>query len=294
MGFINSVSDFTNLNVIKNYKLSKLTSYKTGGNTKYFCKVDNVKDLRTVIELSKVYKIPYFIIGNGSNILASDNGYEGLIITLKDLKGIKENSGVFSVTAGENLSELILELNKKGINSLNPLIGIPGTVGGAICMNAGCFGENISDYIMCVETLSNGKLKIYDKNECRFEYRNSRFLNKKDIIISVKFKFDKNVDFKPIDYYISLRKARQPKGKTCGSVFRNVCNVSVGELIEKAGLKDYRIGGAVVSKIHANFIVNDKNATSNDIYLLIKKIKQVIKEKYNIDLTEEVIYLGKF
>ena len=164
-------------------------------------------------------------------------------------------------------------------------------------MNAGAFGHNISDHIVNVQTLYQGKINSYDKEQCEFAYRKSRFLGRKEIIISATFNFEydsKETIEKNIKNYADLRRQIQPIGKSCGSVFKNPKGYSAGELIDRANLKGLRIGGALVSERHANFIITQSNALSSDVYALIQHIKEKVKDKFDITLKEEVEFIGEF
>ena len=199
--------------------------------------------------------------------------------------------------AGVSLGKLIDFTKNHGLTGLEALSGIPATVGGAIVMNAGAFGYNISDKITTVETLCDGKIKKYYKDDCKFIYRGSRFLGKKEVVVSANFSL-KEQDREKIDTsiksFIDLRLKMQPTGKSCGSVFKNPKNEIAGRLIDKAGLKGLRIGGATVSTCHGNFILTSGNATAKDVYQLISVVKARVKNQFDIELKEEVEYVGEF
>lgn len=283
-------------NIIFEELLNKHTTIGVGGVAKYFAQPDTLYQLNNLIELSKKHRIKYKVIGNGSNLLFSDQGYNGLIICTKNLKDIFIKRECVRAMAGANLSSLIDFCLSNGYGGIEELYSIPATVGGAVCMNAGAFKKNISDYVQCVETISNGKIVKYSKSQCNFSYRKSRFLGKKQTITAVDFRFpkiDKEESIKRIKEFSLLRREKQPQGKTFGSVFKNPDTLYAGQIIEELGLKGFKVGGAVISSKHANFIINQKNATADDILFIIDTVKRIVRLKTGIELQPEVEYVGK-
>ncbi|MBR1983177.1 MAG: UDP-N-acetylmuramate dehydrogenase [Clostridia bacterium] len=298
MDFLKSLENFTKDKVYENYCLKSNCGYVVGGNAKYYVEPTTVVSLRTIIELSTVNQVKYKVIGNGTNLLISDNGYDGIVICTRRIKGIKENNGKVVCSSGENLSSLINFCLENGYCGLEQLCGIPATVGGAVVMNASAYKKCISDYIESVDLLRNGKLLRLDKHDLCFGYRKSILQQLKLPILTVNFRFPKQrkkIESKElIKYYSVLRHDNQPKGKSCGSVFRNTNSYKAGYIIDQAGLKDLRVGKAKVSSKHANFIVTEDGATASDVYTLIKLIKTKIKEQFNVELIEEIEYVGEF
>ncbi|MCQ2387597.1 MAG: UDP-N-acetylmuramate dehydrogenase [Clostridia bacterium] len=294
MGFEKEIALLLDKNITFNKDLKGLSTYKTGGNAKYFIKTDSICKISKAIDLCKEFNINYKIIGSGSNILFSDKGYNGLIIKGKGNNNIVYKKTSVICSAFESISSLISFCEKKGVKSLETLFGIPATIGGAVCQNASAFNQSISDYIVYVKSIKNGKYVYRDKSECEFSYRDSIFKHNNEMIISVCFDFSKNNSEFNKEYYLIKRNEIQPHGLSCGSVFRNPNGYYAGELIDNLGLKGFAIGGAVISDKHANFIMNYNNASSNDIYRLINIIKQKVYEKYNIKLKEEVEFVGEF
>lgn len=297
MGFKEELFSFPHAKIFFDYPLKKHSSFGVGGNAKYFASVKSLYGLKELLELCKRYKKKYKILGNGSNILFSDKGYSGIIISLKSISDIFFKKNEVKAMAGATLQKL-LEFNlSNNLGGIECLTGIPATIGGAVVMNAGAFGKNISNYIVSVETLKKGRIVVYNNKECKFKYRQSRFKSKSEVIVSATFSFPKlsgEIIETSIKNYTSFRRAIQPNGRSCGSVFKNPKGFYAGELIDKAFLKGLRVGGAVVSNQHANFIIAEQNATASDIRSLICKIKEVIKNKFNILLEEEVEYVGDF
>ncbi len=297
MCFESALLEYTNAKITFDEPMKKHTGYGVGGIAKYYAKVDTLYSLNLLLNLAKQYRVKHKVIGNGTNVLVSDHGFDGIIIDTKDLNDVFLKRENVKAMAGATLDKLIRFNLEHKFGGLEALSGIPATIGGAVIMNAGAFGHNISDYILTVETLHNGKIKIYDKDECKFAYRTSRFLHKKEIIVSATFSFpsmDRELILSGIKSYAEIRKSIQPQGKSCGSVFINPKPLFAGALIEKAGLKGYAIGGAKVSEKHANFILTSSKATAKDVYRLIQEIKQKVKDAFGVLLVEEVECVGEF
>ncbi len=297
MGFNEELINFSHAEITFNQPLKKFTTLGVGGSAKYFAYTDSLYGLNNLLALAKKHKIKYKVIGNGSNLLVSEKGFDGLIINLKKLNDVFFKRDCVRAMAGANIEKLLTFNLNHNLSGLEYLSGIPATVGGAIVMNASAFGHNISERIETVEVLKNGKIKVYDKNECNFKYRSSRFLKSKETVVSATFSFleGKREDVcNLMKNTLAKRKDSQPFGRSCGSIFKNPKNCFAGELIEKAGLKGEKIGGATVSLKHANFIITDAKATATDVYQLINLIKTKVSKKFNVNLVEEVELVGDF
>ena len=297
MSFKKALDGLTHARIFFDQPMKKLTGYGLGGCARYYAEVDSLYALNDLITQAKQYRIKYKVIGNGTNLLFSDLGYDGLVISIKGLSDVFFKREQVRAMAGARLDKLIKFTIDHKFTGLEALSGIPATVGGAIVMNAGAFGHNISDCIVSIETLRDGKIKVYDKNQAEFGYRTSRFLGKKEVVISANFFFqegDREKIALSTKNYLEIRKKMHPTGKSCGSVFKNPKPQTAGALIDSAGLKGYNIGGATVSDKHANFILVDPKARAKDVYLLIQHVKKTVKEKFNIDLVEEIEYVGEF
>lgn len=280
-----------------NEDMKKHTSINTGGVAKYYFEPYFLKDLVTIINYLSDKKIPYKIIGNGSNLVFCDQTYKGAVISLTGLNNVFMVENKVRAFCGATPFKVYQFCLSRKLCPFNNLIGIPGTIGGMTVMNAGSFGKSVSDYVSKVCCISGNKLKFYDKKECGFGYRTSRFFNSNEIIIYVDFDFDliNNTNFdNDVAFYVKKRSNNQPKGFTAGSVFKNPSNDYAGRLIESLNLKGERIGGAVVSNKHANFIINDGTATSLDVYLLANKIKDKVLKEYGINLLFEIEFVGDF
>jgi len=278
----------------ENVLLSEYSTFRIGGPARYLIEVDNAEDLKKVIQKALELNWQFIVIGGGSNILFSSKGYNGLVIVFKSNNTFSINDNLIEVDASVSLNYLINKLNN--YTGLEWAVGIPGTVAGAINGNAGAFGGEMSELIKQVKVLEVKDNQIIEKNfskeDCKFSYRNSIFKNNSNLIIAsaileLKKDSEENVKQK-IKNNLSKRMSKQPKGFSIGSIFKNGEDFSAGELIEKAGLKGLQIGDAKISDEHANFIINLGKATSDDVLELIKIIKKEVKEKFSIDLEEEI------
>ena len=278
--------------VIENVDLKNYNTYKIGGKARYILKPYSINDLKELINYLKDNDIKFFILGKGSNVILSDEDFNGAIILLDNINNILVNDVKVDVYSGCVLTKFVNHIINLGLGGLENLYGIPGTIGGAIYGNVGCYGSVISDYLESVTYLEDNEIKTICKNECNFMYRSSIFKNDKNkIILNATFKlFKSNKDelLKKIKENMSKRINSQPlEFPNAGSVFRNPSNVAAGKLIEDLGLKNYNINDAYVSEKHANFIVNKGNAKSEDIINLIKYIKKEVKNTYDIELILE-------
>lgn len=279
----------------ENVSLAKYTTFKIGGPAKYFYIAKNKEDLIEAIKKAQELKLSIFILGGGSNTLALDEGYNGLVVKVHNSKFIIHNSEI-RVDAGVDLSELIKVASEKSLSGLEWAAGIPGTVGGAVYGNAQAFGGKMSDIIKSVEVLDLKGLnvKILSKKQCAFSAKESIFKqNKSLVILSLVLelkKGDKKKIEEEIKERLEIRKGKQPLGHgSAGSIFVNQANeLPSSRLIEEAGLKGMKIGGAEVSSQHAGFIINTGQAKAKDVLDLIKIIKQKVKDKFAVDLQEEI------
>ncbi len=283
--------------ILENESMSKHTSFGIGGPALAFIEPKSVKDLQIIKLYAKEHQIDIFCIGSGSNLLVSDNGVDGFIISLgKSFKKVSFNKNKCSAEAGVKLSKLVKDCIKQDLQGLETLIGIPGTLGGALIMNAGAFGNEISNYLTGIELLDkNGTIERKSANEIEFNYRSSN-INKDDIILSAEFELaesTKSIIIKNRDKANLTRKSTQPlKFRSAGSVFKNPSNAAAGYLIDHAGFKGKSFGGATVSDIHANFIINQADAKAEDVVKLIKFIRNAIYIKYSVMLELEITTLG--
>ena len=277
----------------KDISLSTLTTYKTGGIAKLVVYPNNINNLKQLLKLIHKHNIKYFILGKGSNTLFSDKEFNGVIIKLDKLNNFKIKQTEIYVESGMILSKLVKASIKNELTGLEFAIGIPGTIGGAIYMNAGAYGNNMSNIVKNVIVL-NEKLQIVEipLEKLKFDYRYSIFQANKNLICvaaNIKLEHGNHDEIaSKIKENLLKRKTSQPlEYPSAGSVFRNPEGNYAGKIIEELGLKGKNIGGAEISTKHANFIINKNNASSSDILNLIKLVQKEVKDKYKIDLKLE-------
>ncbi len=276
------------------------TSFKIGGKADEFIKIDSEQELIQAITYAKEKNIPITILGNGSNILVSDKGIRGLVIkiNIQTLK-LEKKQEYIEITVGSGYKTMALgvKLMNEGISGFEELSGIPGSIGGAIYMNAGAYGKEIKDINITTKCMDyDGKIFNLSNEEQKFKYRSSIFNEKKYIILETKLKlnYGKKEDIKKkMDEYLASRKEKQPiEYPSAGSTFKRQEGIITAKLIDECGLKGFSIGGAKISEKHAGFIINYNNATAKDVLNLIKYVKDKIYEKYKIKIEEEVKIVG--
>ena len=259
-----------NIEVKENVLLADYTTFKIGGPARYFFIAKNKQDLIKAIEFAKNKHLTFFILGGGSNLLVSDNGFKGVVIKIQNQDYRIDGTRIIT-DAGVELNTLVNLSIDNSLTGLEWAIGIPGTIGGAVKVNASAFGQNIKELV-----------------------KNIKKINK--IIISVELdlkKGNKEDSLKIIKEYIQKRKNTQPlEYASAGCIFKNTSGQGAGRLIDQAGLKGTKVGQAMISEKHANFIINLGGAKSDDVINLIKLVKQTIKDKFNLELEEEIQYLG--
>lgn len=276
----------------ENVSLKTLTTLKVGGISKYVFYPKNVTSLKKALTLFKKNNINYKIFGNGSNIIPSDKIYDGVIIKLSSLNNLKINDEVIEVEAGYSLMKLAKEVIKLGLSGLEWANGIPGTIGGAVYMNAGAYKQDMSFVLEKITALDeNMNIVTLNKDELDFSYRHSRLMEENLICLSATLKLEKK-DISLIEEVVNKRKEKRMETQpleypSAGSVFRNPFNDFAGRLVEECNLKGKQIGGAMISLKHANFIINKDNATGKDVLDLINLAKKEVKEKFNIELKQE-------
>ena len=279
-----------------NELLSDHTSYKIGGPADIYIYPKNTDQLIGLLQILKGEKVPFFILGKGSNILASDKGFKGCIIDLtKYFSEIKIENEIMTVGSGALLTTIAFSAIKNSLSGMEELAGIPGTLGGALLMNAGCYGNEISNLVENVSFLNSEKrIEELSIDKLKFGYRTSSL--KGNIIIEAKLKLAKGDPSKigeKTEEFLAKRRVSQPLDfPSCGSIFKRPIGNYAGKLIADAGLKGKSVGGVEVSEKHAGFIVNKGNGTANDLKELINLIKNTVNEKFKVILEEEVIYLG--
>jgi UDP-N-acetylmuramate dehydrogenase len=275
--------------------LAPLTTWGVGGPGALVAEIPNKSDLRLLFKECSPCHLPILVMGAGSNLLVSDDGYPGIIIHLSgDFDRLETEGNTADVGAAYPLMKLVREGCRLGFGGIERLAGIPGTVGGALVMNAGTFNEYIGSLIVNVEIFSPDMgFSVIGASDCRFAYRSSRFQDSNEIILGCTLRFqtaDPSRITAEVERRLERRKCTQPINlPSCGSVFRNPPGESkAAQLIERAGLKGASKGGAAVSRLHANFIVNTGNAKATDIVSLMALIRRTVREKFAVTLVPEV------
>lgn len=300
------------VDIQKNIPLAPLTTFKIGGMARFFTEVRNEAELLEALDYARKNSLEIFMLGGGSNVLFSDNGFDGLIIKMQENKEDE-------CWTGNSLAGLVSFCKENSFSGMEWATGIPGTIGGAVRGNAGAYGGCMADSIESVRVfnLENDKISEYLCADCQFTYRGSAFKRKKELIIlSVKLKFEKGeqeIIAEKMQEIITKRTTALPKGFSAGSFFQNPVvenseliqkfekdarvkardgKIPAGWLIEEAGFKGKKIGGITVSEKHANFFINDGTATAENVMILSSMIKQKLREEFDVQLKEEIAFAG--
>lgn len=299
-GLFTEIQELNIGKVKRNELLSQHTTMKIGGPADIFIEPASLGDIQKVMTFLKERQIPWRAIGRGSNLLVSDKGIEGVVIKLgPGLDHLTINDSTITVGGGHSLVSLSTLISKKGLSGLEFASGIPGSVGGAVYMNAGAHGSDISKILTKAHILfEDGSMEWISNDEMEFTYRTSVLQKKRPgIVLEAEFqltKGDRTSIVSQMQKNKDYRKETQPWNFPCaGSIFRNPLPNYAGKLIEDAGLKGYQIGGAKISEMHGNFIVNAGNATAKDVLDLIQYIKETILTSYGIKMETEVEIIGR-
>jgi len=287
--------------------MAKYTSMRIGGPADVFVLPANLRDLQIILKHRG--NCPVWTLGEGTNLLVGDRGIRGIVVSLKNcFKSIKrpvfyktpegKERAVIQVGAGVKLSYLAKYAARYGLKGIESLVGIPGSVGGAVVMNAGAEGTEIGQVLRSVKRIDlDGEIKTFDKDEIKFTYRKTIFPSEEGIVISAELDLEKGETsevHRKMDDHLSRRSSTQPLTMpNSGSIFKNPEGDSAGRLIESSGLKGCGMGGAGVSIKHANFIVNKGNASAKDVIKLIEHIQTVVEEKTGTKLEQEIIFIGE-
>ena len=282
--------------VINHASLENYNTYGIKSSAKYLVKPNDIDKLLDLINYLNKNNIKYYVLGKGSNVILPDDEFNGVIISLELLNKVVINDNTIDAQCGVTLASLGMLAINNSLSGFEYLVGIPGTLGGALYGNAGVKDHTIYDYLESVLVIRNGEYVRLQKKDIKIDYRHTEFKENNDILVSAIFKLDsgntnemkeivnesriKRINSQPLEY------------KNAGSVFKNPQGDYAGRLIENLGLKGYKIGGAEVSEKHANFIVNTGNATSEDIKKLIMYIKSKVKDEYDIELELEQIIVS--
>lgn len=279
--------------VLPREPLARHTTLKVGGPADLLVEPKNLEGVKQTLNFVKEAGVPWRVIGRGSNLLVDDAGIEGVLIKMgRGLGGLEVDGEEVTVGGGYPFVALAAVISKKGLAGLEFAGGIPGSVGGAVYMNAGAHGSDVSKILKKAQILfADGTLRWLSNEEMTYSYRTSILQKQTGICVSAVFQLEKGDPkqiFGDMKAFKDYRRKTQPIDRCCGSVFRNPLPQHAGHLIEEAGLKGYKIGGAQVSELHSNFIINEGDAKAENVFQLIAFIKKSIDEKYQIQLHTEV------
>ncbi|WP_026486102.1 UDP-N-acetylmuramate dehydrogenase [Caldanaerobius polysaccharolyticus] len=285
--------------VLKDELMSRHTSFKIGGKADYLVLPRNEDELRDVLIWCKQTRTPYFVMGNGTNLLVKDKGIRGVVIKIADnFSRVTVDGENLEAGAGILLSRLARIALKNELSGMEGLSGIPGTLGGAVMMNAGAYGYEIQDiFVKCTVMDENGQVFTYTKADMDFGYRKTALQGSGKIVLNAVLKLQKG-DCSHIkalmDDFTHRRQAKQPLSQpSAGSVFKRPAGYYAGKLIQEAGLMGFRIGDAQVSEKHAGFIVNLGSATADDVLRLIEHVRKTVRDKFGVELEPEVKIVGE-
>lgn len=280
--------------------MKKHTTFRVGGNADYFIVPKTIDEVKNVVALCKETDMPYYILGNGSNLLVSDKGYRGVIIQIyKKMNEIHIEGNQIKVQAGALLSKIGSVALEAGLTGFEFASGIPGTIGGAVVMNAGAYGGEMKDVLEEVTALTpEGKVLVLKKEELELGYRTSVIAKKDYIVLEAKLKLekgDKDAIKARMDELKVQRTTKQPlEYPSAGSTFKRPEGYFAGKLIQDAGLRGFQVGGAQVSEKHCGFVINKDQATAADVWELMCQVRAIVKEKFGVELEPEVKRLGEF
>jgi UDP-N-acetylmuramate dehydrogenase len=297
--YINKFNQINDLIVKENVPLKKYTTFEVGGPADLFLVPKNGKALKRLTKIIKKNNSNYFVLGKGSNIIVGDKGYRGIIIYTGQLNDIQVLDNKIVAQSGATLKELSDIALENSLTGIEFACGIPGSLGGAVFMNAGAYGGEMNNIIKTATAVNNkGKEVTFKNEELNLSYRNSIFQDNDYIILKAVIqlkKGDQQEIKKQVDTLNKKREQKQPlEYPSAGSSFKRPEGYYTGPLIEKANMKGYQIGGAQVSKKHAGFIINKDNATAEDIVNLIKKIQKEVYKISGVELEPEPKFLGEF
>lgn len=283
--------------VQKDVLLSQHTTFQVGGPAMYFVSSNDAQVIQRAVKLARSLALPVAALGGGSNVLAADAGFPGLVVNLTSTYCDVLENGIIVADAGTALSRVVRSAISKNLTGLEFAVGIPGSFGGAVVGNAGTGGHGISEFITEVVYVNeHGDEQTCDRASLDVSYRYTRFkYSNTDIVLraSLQLQVGTPTEIQRLVREAVERRSWQPKGAWCaGCVFKNPTGNHAGKLIQEAGLKGKKIGGAMVSPEHANFVVNTGNATAEDIVILISYVKQQVRDQLGVQLEEEVRYLG--
>ncbi len=283
-----------NITAFYDDSMQKHTSFKVGGNAMCIALPDTVEKASALIKFLNDNKINNYYLGNGSNVIFNDKGFDGVIVKTSNLNSVVFDGNILTAGAGVLMTSLSKRAQEKGLSGLECCYGIPGNVGGGVFMNAGAYGGEISQCIVSVDYIDqSGEIHTLSKEECEFAYRHSVFMKNKWFIVSATFELSEKDSAQMLEFMEDImqrRKDKQPLDKpSAGSSFKRPVGYFAAALIDECGLKGLTVGGAQVSEKHAGFIVNIGGATCNDIVALADKVTQIVLEEKGVVLEKEMI-----
>ena len=287
-------------NVKQQEPMSRHTTFRIGGPADFYLCPHSTKEVQEIVEICKEEKLPYFVLGNGSNLLVSDKGYRGVVIQLwKNFSDITVKDCCIQAKAGALLSKVAAEALEAGLTGMEFASGIPGTIGGAAFMNAGAYGGEMKDIIKSVKVLdTQGEVRVLPKEELKMGYRTSIVKEKGYTVLSVELELSKGNREEIRNTMEDLKERRTSKQPlempSAGSTFKRPEGYFAGKLIMDSGLRGFSVGGAQVSEKHCGFVVNKGGATAMDVLNLIREVQRRVKEQFGVDLETEVRFLGEF
>ena len=287
-------------NVYRNEPMKKHTTFRIGGPADYYLCPHSAEEIQKVVEICREEKMPYFILGNGSNLLVSDQGYRGVVIQLwKNVSDIRVEGCLVYAKAGASLAKIAAEALEEGLTGMEFAAGIPGTLGGAVVMNAGAYGGEMKDVLREVLVMDEqGKIFTLKKDALKLGYRTSAVKEKGYVVLAAVLELQQGDPEEIRSRMEELRQKRAEKQPldmpSAGSTFKRPEGHFAGKLIMDAGLRGFSIGGAQVSEKHCGFVVNTGNATAGDVLALIREIQKTVLEKFGVELETEVKFLGEF
>lgn len=287
-------------NVKQQEPMSRHTTFRIGGPADFYLCPHSTKEVQEIVEICKEEKLPYFVLGNGSNLLVSDKGYRGVVIQLwKNFSDITVKDCCIQAKAGALLSKVAAEALEAGLTGMEFASGIPGTIGGAAFMNAGAYGGEMKDIIKSVKVLdTQGEVRILPKEELKMGYRTSIVKEKGYTVLSVELELSKGNQEEIRNTMEDLKERRTSKQPlempSAGSTFKRPEGYFAGKLIMDSGLRGFSVGGAQVSEKHCGFVVNKGGATAMDVLNLIREVQRRVKEQFGVELETEVRFLGEF
>lgn len=274
------------------------TTFRIGGPADCFVQLENEEQLKGVQRYLNLVEMPFFLLGNGSNLLVSDEGYRGVILQIAGkMSDIRVEGDCIVAQAGASMAQVARAALEHGLTGLEFASGIPGTIGGGVVMNAGAYGGEMKQVVTKVKVVSaQGEILELDNETMEFGYRTSSIKNNHFAVLEVTFRLqagDKAAIRGKMDELAAKRREKQPlEYPSAGSTFKRPEGYFAGQLIMEAGLRGFQVGGAQVSEKHCGFVINTGNAAAEDVRQLIRSVQEQVKDKFNVDLEPEVIFLG--